>query len=86
MTTRAPFFSPYAHDFVRLAVGVPRLRPADPVYNTDAMLELLGKAHDRGSAIMLFPELGVSAYAIDDLLLQSTLLEAVQAQITLGRS
>jgi NAD+ synthase (glutamine-hydrolysing) len=81
MTTRAPFFSPYAHDFVRLAVGVPRLKPADPAYNTDAMLELLGKAHDQGAGLALFPELGVSAYAIDDLLLQSTLLEAVKAEI-----
>jgi NAD+ synthase (glutamine-hydrolysing) len=76
-----PFQSPYAHGFVRLAVCVPRLRPADPVYNTDAMLELLHQAHEASAAIALFPELGVSAYAIDDLLLQQTLLDAVERQI-----
>jgi NAD+ synthase (glutamine-hydrolysing) len=76
-----PFHSPYAHGFVRLAVCVPRLRPADPAYNTDAMLELLRQADAASAAVALFPELGISAYAIDDLLLQQTLLEAVERQI-----
>jgi NAD+ synthase (glutamine-hydrolysing) len=79
--TPLPFHSPYAHGFVRLAVCVPRLRPADPVYNTDAMLELLRQADAASAAVALFPELGISAYAIDDLLLQQTLLEAVEQQI-----
>jgi NAD+ synthase (glutamine-hydrolysing) len=79
--TPPPFHSPYAHGFVRLAVCVPRLRPADPVYNTDATLELLRQADAACAAVALFPELGISAYAIDDLLLQQTLLEAVERQI-----
>jgi NAD+ synthase (glutamine-hydrolysing) len=79
--TPPPFHSPYAHGFVRLAVCVPRLRPADPVYNTDATLELLRQADAACTAVALFPELGISAYAIDDLLLQQTLLEAVERQI-----
>jgi NAD+ synthase (glutamine-hydrolysing) len=76
-----PFHSPYAHGFVRLAVCVPRLRPADPVYNTDATVELLRQADAASAAVALFPELGISAYAIDDLLLQQTLLEGVEQQI-----
>jgi NAD+ synthase (glutamine-hydrolysing) len=76
-----PFYSPYAHGFVRLAVCVPRLRPADPAYNAEAMLELLREADAQSAAVALFPELGLSAYAIDDLLLQQTLLEAVERQI-----
>jgi NAD+ synthase (glutamine-hydrolysing) len=79
--TPLPFHSPYAHGFVRLAVCVPRLRPADPVYNTDATLELLRQADAASAAVALFPELGISAYAIDDLLLQQTLLEAADSQI-----
>jgi NAD+ synthase (glutamine-hydrolysing) len=79
--TPLPFHSPYAHGFVRLAVCVPRLRPADPVHNTDAILELLRQADAASAAVALFPELGISAYAIDDLLLQQTLLEAVEQQI-----
>jgi len=76
-----PFHSPYAHEFVRLGVCVPRLKPADPTYNTDHILDLALRAHDQSVAVALFPELGVSAYAIDDLLLQATLLDAVKAQL-----
>ena len=35
----------------------------------------------RNVDLMLFPELGISAYAIDDLLLQDALLDAVEAAI-----
>ncbi|MGC1302409.1 MAG: NAD(+) synthase [Caulobacteraceae bacterium] len=76
-----PFDSPYAHGLVRLGVCVPRLRPADPVFNTDQMLELVRRGDRERAALLLFPELGVSAYAIDDLLQQGALLEAVQAQL-----
>jgi NAD+ synthase (glutamine-hydrolysing) len=71
------FFSPYAHDMVRVGVCVPRIEPADPVFNTDRTLELMRRGHDQSIALLAFPELGLSAYAIDDLLLQDALLEAV---------
>jgi NAD+ synthase (glutamine-hydrolysing) len=74
-----PFDNPYAHGFVRVGVCVPRLRPADPAYNTEATLELARRGHAQSAALLLFPELGISAYAIDDLLHQGVLLEAVQA-------
>ena len=73
------FFSPYAHDMVRVGVCVPRIEPADPVFNTDRTLELMRRAHEHSIALLAFPELGLSAYAIDDLLLQDALLEAVHA-------
>ncbi|WP_174301659.1 NAD(+) synthase [Caulobacter sp. S45] len=75
------FDNPYAHGFVRLGVCVPRLKPADPACNTDHMLALAAQGAREHAAVLLFPELGVSAYAIDDLLLQETLLEAVHVQI-----
>ena len=71
------FFSPYAHDMVRVGVCVPRIEPADPVFNTDQTLELMKRGHEASVALLAFPELGISAYAIDDLLLQDALLEAV---------
>ena len=37
--------------------------------------------HERGAAVAVFPELGVSGYAISDLLHQSALLDAVEAAI-----
>jgi len=79
--TRPPFACLYTHDFIRLGAGVPRVRPADPVYNLAATLELAARGHEAGAAVMAFPELGLSAYAIDDLLLQDPLLEAVDAAI-----
>ena len=76
------FFSPYAHEFVRIAACVPRLAVADPIYNGEQTLALLKRGHDQSVGLMVFPELGISAYAIDDLLLQDALLDAVQAELT----
>ncbi len=81
MAAPIAFDSPFAHGFVRLGVCVPRLRAADPAYNTGHMLELAAQGAAEHAAVLLFPELGVSAYAIDDLLLQETLLDAVQLQL-----
>jgi len=76
-----PFFSPYAHDFLRIAVCVPRIEVAEPRFNADRTLELLRDADAKRVALMVFPELGLSAYAIDDLLFQDALLDAVEVQI-----
>ena len=81
MAAPIAFDSPYAHGFVRLGVCVPRLKPADPAYNMGHMLELAAQGAAEHAAVLLFPELGVSAYAIDDLLLQETLLDAVHVQL-----
>jgi NAD+ synthase (glutamine-hydrolysing) len=72
------FFSPYRHDFTRIAACVPRIEVADPGFNVDRTLELLRQGHDERIALMVFPELGLSAYAIDDLLHQDALLDAVE--------
>ena len=75
------FYSPYAHDFVRVAACVPTLSVADPAANTAETLALLKRGHEAGVAVMVFPELGLCGYAIDDLLLQDALLEAVEAGV-----
>lgn len=79
--TDLSFFNPYRHGFVRVAACVPLTSVADPARNTEATLELLRQGHDQGVALMVFPELGLSAYAIDDLLLQDALQDAVHAGI-----
>lgn len=45
------------------------------------MADLVRRGHEASVAVLVFPELSLSAYAIDDLLLQETLLEAAAAQI-----
>lgn len=73
---REPFDSLYSHGFIRVAVCVPRLRVADPVFNLERTLALAHQASREHAALALFPELGISAYSNEDLFQQSALLEA----------
>ncbi|HTZ38213.1 MAG TPA: NAD(+) synthase [Stellaceae bacterium] len=79
--TMPEFFSPYSHQFVRVATCVPLVAVADPARNGDAVAALVEAGDRDGIAVLLFPELCLSAYAIDDLLFQDALLAAVEAQI-----
>ena len=77
-----PFYAFHSHGFVRAAVCTPRVSPGDPGFNAAETLALAKQGHERGCDLMLFPELGISAYAIDDLLLQDALLRRVDAELT----
>ncbi len=76
-----PFASPYRHGFVRLAACVPQIALADPSANAAETLKLVARGAEQGVALMVFPELGLCGYSIDDLLLQDALLEAVETAI-----
>jgi len=75
------FFSPYRHQFVRIAACVPQVTIAEPVKNADQALQLVAEGDKAGVALMVFPELGLSAYAIDDLLFQDAVLDAVAVEV-----
>ncbi|MGH7111403.1 MAG: NAD(+) synthase, partial [Stellaceae bacterium] len=77
----ASFFSPYRHGFVRLAAAVPHPAVGDPRRNGDSVLALLAAADEARVALIVLPELALSAYAIDDLLFQDALLDEVERQI-----
>jgi NAD+ synthase (glutamine-hydrolysing) len=77
----ASFFSPYSHEFVRLGACVPHVAVADPRQNADNVLDLLASGDKARIALMVFPELGISAYAIDDLLFQDAVLDEVEQQL-----
>jgi NAD+ synthase (glutamine-hydrolysing) len=79
--TDVPFLSPYRHGFVRIGACVPTICIADPKANARETLEMVRKGHHQSVALMVFPELGISAYAIDDLLLQDALLDAVETAL-----
>ena len=72
------FASPASHGFVRVACVTPRVHIADPAANLAEHIDLAGRADAAGADLILFPELSLSAYALDDLFLQQTLLEAVR--------
>ena len=75
------FFSPYRHDFLRVGACVPLVAVADPARNAAAVEALLAEGDRARVGLMVFPELCLSAYAIDDLLFQDALLDAVEGQI-----
>ncbi len=75
------FANIHTHGFVRIACAAPHLRVADPAFNVTETLALLRKADAQGASVALFPELGLSAYAIDDLLQQNALLDGVLAAL-----
>jgi NAD+ synthase (glutamine-hydrolysing) len=78
---RQPFNSIYSHGFVRVSVGVPKVRVADPAYNAEQTLVLARRASDLNAALVLFPELGISAYTNEDLFQQDALLDATSAAL-----
>lgn len=75
------FASIHTHGLIRVAAATPRASVGDVSSNTAAILELARQAADGGADLVLFPELSLSSYAIDDLHLQEALLDTVEAQI-----
>lgn len=71
----------YAHDFARVAVGVPQCRVADPAFNGEQTAQLLREAAADGAAVIAFPELGLAAYSSDDLFHQRALLDGCEAAL-----
>jgi NAD+ synthase (glutamine-hydrolysing) len=72
------FGSIHNHGLVRVAAATPLVATAEPARNAEATLALARQADADGVDVVVYPELGLSSYAIDDLLLQDALLDAVQ--------
>ena len=75
------FRSPYAHGFARVAACTGHTAIADPAANAAALLRQARGLSEEGVAVAVFPELGLSGYAIDDLLLQDVVLDGVEAAV-----
>ncbi len=71
------FDSLYRHGFVRVAAAVPQVGIADPAFNAEHTIELARRAAEAGAALIVFPELGLSAYSNEDLFRQQALQTAV---------
>ncbi|QIG55067.1 NAD(+) synthase [Altererythrobacter sp. BO-6] len=78
-TRSHPFFDIRSHGFVRAATSTPKTRTADIAYNVAGILGEAERAHEAGVDLVVYPELCISSYAIDDLHLQSALLDAAEA-------
>ena len=76
------FYNAYHHGFARVAACTAPTAIADPARNADSIVAVARELHDDGVALGVFPELAVSGYALEDLLLQQPLLEAVGRELT----
>ncbi|MGB3012508.1 MAG: NAD(+) synthase, partial [Mycobacterium sp.] len=75
------FFSAYRHGFVRVAACTHRTVLADPAANAESVVRIARECHDEGVAVAVFPELTLSGYSLEDILMQDSLLDAVEAAL-----
>jgi NAD+ synthase (glutamine-hydrolysing) len=75
------FFSAYQHGFVRVAACTHHTTLADPSANAESVLRMARDCHDDGVALAVFPELTLSGYSIEDILMQDGLLDAVDVAV-----
>jgi len=75
------FSSIHAHGLVRVAAATPIATAGDPAVNAHAALALAKQAHDAHVDLVVFPELNLSSYAVDDLHLQDGFRRAVETAL-----
>jgi NAD+ synthase (glutamine-hydrolysing) len=79
MTDR--FFSIHAQGMVRVAAATPAASAGDVAANAVSILDLARRGDAEGADLIVYPELCLSSYAIDDLHLQEALLDRVEAEL-----
>ncbi|WP_152045836.1 NAD(+) synthase [Aureimonas psammosilenae] len=77
----AKFSSIHSHGFVRVGVATPMVTVADPQRNGEAAVQAVKRAAAANVDLLIFPELNISGYAIDDLHLQDALLKGVEEAV-----
>ncbi|KAA9089804.1 NAD(+) synthase [Microbacterium radiodurans] len=81
MTSQLPFASAYSHGFARVAACTIPIAIADPDANAEAVLAEARACDAEAVAVAVFPELCLTGYAIEDLVLQDAVLDGVEAAI-----
>ncbi|MEI2821562.1 MAG: NAD(+) synthase [Marmoricola sp.] len=71
------FANIYDQGFARVAACTIPVAIADPATNAKAVIAQARECHSEGVALAVFPELCLSGYAIDDLVMQQPLLDQV---------
>ena len=77
-----PFYALETQGLVRVGACTPVATVGDPAANARAAIALARQGHDAGCDLLVFPELALSSYAIDDLHLQDALVSAAEAALT----
>ncbi len=76
-----PFYAIHRHGLIRVAAATPRASVGDTGANAEATIALAREADAKGVDLVVFPELNLTSYAIDDLHLQTAQQRATLAAI-----
>lgn len=67
--------------FIKVAAATPKIKVADPAYNTEEILKTIDETEKNGASILVFSELTISGYTCGDLFLQQPLLTECKNQL-----
>ncbi len=67
--------------FIKVAAATPKIKVADPAYNTEEILKIIDETEKNGANILVFSELTISGYTCGDLFLQQPLLTECKNQL-----
>lgn len=76
------FHSIHSHGLVRVGSCTPRATVGDIATNTASHIDLARQGDAAGADLLVFPELGITSYAIDDLHLQEAVQRATRDGLT----
>ena len=67
--------------YIKVAAATPKIKVADPAYNTEEILKIIDETEKNGASILVFSELTISGYTCGDLFLQQPLLTECKNQL-----
>ena len=81
MAQAHPFHSIHTHGLIRVGAATPSASVGDTIANAEATIALARQGHHAGADLLVFPELNITSYAIDDLHLQTAQHHATEAAL-----
>jgi NAD+ synthase (glutamine-hydrolysing) len=75
------FHSIYQHGFVRVAACTGGVAIADPPVNAELVLRSARECSEEGVVVALFPEMTLTGYSLEDLVLQDAVLDDVERSL-----
>ncbi|MBB5714829.1 NAD(+) synthase [Sphingomonas aerophila] len=81
-----PFYALASHNMLRVAAATPPASVGDTRANADATIALAKEADAQGVDLLVFPELNLTSYAIDDLHMQTAQQRATLAAVEAVRA
>lgn len=69
------------HGFIKAAAVMPKIKVAEVEYNGERIREKITEAVEKGSKIIVFPELCITGYTCEDLFFQELLLKKAKEEL-----